>query len=317
MDKSQVIYLVFGLVVLLSLIIDLGIFSKKNHSVSIQSAALQTVFWVLIAMGFMVFIWFECGRQTAIEYLSAYLMEWSLSIDNVFVFIIIFSAFKVKEIHYGRVLLIGILMAIFLRLLFITVGVSLVNEFHWILYLFGLFLVYTSFKMFTATDDQEFKPQESKVYKILNKYLPLVNHDGNGRFIIREKGKPIYTTLFVVVILLGAIDFLFALDSLPVVLGISRSRIVVYSSNIFAVLGLRSLFFLLRSAISKFDYLQQGISFVLFFIGIKMLAEHWINIWLEKQTQVYLSLLIIVISIFGSILYSVKRKKKGTPKDIE
>ena len=208
-------------------------------------------------------------------------------------------------------------MAIFLRLLFITVGVSLVNEFHWILYLFGLFLVYTSFKMFTATDDQEFKPQDSKVYKFLNKYLPLVNHDGNGRFIIREKGKPIYTTLFVVVILLGAIDFLFALDSLPVVLGISRSRIVVYSSNIFAVLGLRSLFFLLRSAISKFDYLQQGISFVLFFIGIKMLAEHWINIWLEKQTQVYLSLLIIVISIFGSILYSVKHKKKGTPKDIE
>ncbi len=317
MDKSQVIYLVFGLVVLLSLIIDLGIFSKKNHLVSIQSAALQTVFWVLIAMGFMVFIWFECGRQTAIEYLSAYLMEWSLSIDNVFVFIIIFSAFKVNEIHYGRVLLIGILMAIFLRLLFITVGVSLVNEFHWILYLFGLFLVYTSFKMFTATDDQEFKPQDSKVYKFLNKYLPLVNHDGNGRFIIREKGKPIYTTLFVVVILLGAIDFLFALDSLPVVLGISRSRIVVYSSNIFAVLGLRSLFFLLRSAISKFDYLQQGISFVLFFIGIKMLAEHWINIWLEKQTQVYLSLLIIVISIFGSILYSVKHKKKGTPKDIE
>jgi tellurite resistance protein TerC len=317
MDKFQVIYLVFGLVVLLSLIIDLGIFSRKNHSVSIQSAALQTVFWVLIAMGFMVFIWFECGRQTAIEYLSAYLMEWSLSIDNVFVFIIIFSAFKVNEIHYGRVLLIGILMAIFLRLVFITVGVSLVNEFHWILYVFGLFLVYTSFKMFTATDDKEFKPQESKVYKFLNKYLPLVNHDGNGRFIIREKGKPIYTTLFVVVILLGAIDFLFALDSLPVVLGISRSRIVVYSSNIFAVLGLRSLFFLLRSAISKFDYLQQGISFVLFFIGIKMLAEHWINIWLEKQTQVYLSLLIIVICILGSILYSVKHKKKGTPKDIE
>ncbi len=317
MDKSQVIYLVFGLVVLLSLIIDLGIFSRKNHLVSIQSAALQTVFWVLIAMGFLVFIWFESGRQTAIEYLSAYLMEWSLSIDNVFVFIIIFSAFKVNEIHYGRVLLIGILMAIFLRLVFITVGVSLVNEFHWILYLFGLFLVYTSFKMFTATDDEEFKPQESKVYKFLNKYLPLVNHDGNGRFIIREKGKPIYTTLFVVVILLGAIDFLFALDSLPVVLGISRSRIVVYSSNIFAVLGLRSLFFLLRSAISKFDYLQQGISFVLFFIGIKMLAEHWINIWLEKQTQVYLSLLIIVICILGSILYSVKHKKKGTPKDIE
>lgn len=315
MDKSLLIYLVFGFVVILSLVIDLGLFSQKKHVVSIRSAALQTIFWVSIAIAFMFFLWFENGRQTALEFFSAYLMEWSLSIDNIFVFIIIFSAFKVNPIHYGRVLLVGILMAIILRLTFITIGISLVNEFHWILYLFGLFLVYTAYKMFTATEDEEFNPMDSKLYRFLKKFLPLVNHDGDGKYIIRENGKPFYTTLFVVVVLLGAIDFLFALDSLPAVLGISRHKMVVYSSNVFAVLGLRSLFFLLRSAISKFDYLQQGISFVLFFIGFKMLAEDWIDSFIEKQTQVYLSLAVIVCCIFGSILFSIFYKKKGTPPD--
>jgi tellurite resistance protein TerC len=316
MDKSQIVYGVFGVVMLVSLIIDLGFFSQKNHVISLRSAAIQTIFWVAIAMGFLVFIGIEEGSQTAIEFLSAYLMEWSLSVDNIFVFIIIFSAFKVKEIHYGRVLLIGILMAIVLRIIFITIGVSLVNEFHWVLYFFGAFLVYTAYKMFTATDDQEFKPEDSKFYKFLKKYLPLTNHDGDGKFLIKENGKPVYTTLFVVVVLLGAIDVLFAIDSLPAVIGISRNSIVVYSSNIFAVLGLRSLFFLLRTAISQFDYLQQGISFVLFFIGFKMIAEHWINQLLSKNTQVLISLAVIVTCIGGSIWYSIYHKKKGTPEDI-
>ena len=207
-------------------------------------------------------------------------------------------------------------MAIVLRIIFITIGVSLVNEFQWVLYFFGAFLVYTAYKMFTATEDQEFKPEESKFYKLLKKYLPLTHHDGGGKFIIKENGKPVYTTLFVVVVLLGAIDVLFAIDSLPAVIGISRNSIVVYSSNIFAVLGLRSLFFLLRTAISQFDYLQQGISFVLFFIGFKMIAEHWINQILSKNTQVLISLAVIVTCIGGSIWYSIYHKKKGTPEDL-
>jgi len=316
MDKNHILYFVFITVILFSLIIDMGFFSQKNHKVSIRSAALQTIFWVAVAFCFMVFIGVEKGAQTAIEFLSAYLMEWSLSIDNIFVFIVIFSAFKVKEVHFGRVLLIGILMAIFLRIIFITIGVGLVNEFHWMLYIFGVFLVYTAYKMFTATEDEEFKPEDSRFYRILKKYLPLTHEDGNGKFIIRENGKPLYTSLFVVVVLLGVIDILFALDSLPAVLGISRNSIVVYSSNIFAVLGLRSLFFLLRTAVSQFDYLQQGISIVLFFIGIKMLAAHWIDQIADKNTQVFVSLAVIVCCIGGSIWYSVYHKKKGTPDDI-
>lgn len=316
MTVDQITYLVFGIVLVVALVFDLGLLSKKGQVVSIRSALYQTFFWVGLALAFFVFVWIEKGQQLALEYLSAYLMEWSLSIDNIFVFILIFSAFSVKEKNYGRVLLIGILMAIIFRIIFITVGVALVDKFHWILYVFGVFLVYTGYKMFTAGDEEEFDPQQSKVYLFLKRFLPLVPHDGNGRFVVRENGKPFYTTLFVVVIMLAAIDLVFALDSIPAVMGISRDRLVIYTSNIFAVLGLRSLFFLLRGAVTKFDYLQQGIAIVLVFIGIKMLGEHWINQWVSKPIQVIISLGVIMLCISGSIFYSIFINKKGVPPDI-
>ena len=291
MTHEQMTYIVFGTILAASLVADLGLLSKKGKVISIKQALMQTFFWVSLALAFCVYMWIENGQKPALEYLSAYLMEWSLSIDNIFVFILIFSAFSVKEKHYGRVLLIGIMMAIVFRIIFITVGVALVEKFHWVLYLFGVFLVVTGYKMFVAGDDEEFNPQESKVYRFMKKFMPLTNHDGNGKFMIRENGKPVYTTLFVVIIMLAAIDLVFALDSIPAVMGIVDTktegyepiaRLVIYTSNIFAVLGLRSLFFLLRGAVSKFDYLQQGIAIVLVFIGIKMLGEHWINQWIDK-----------------------------------
>ena len=271
MTTEQITYIVFGGVLILALIFDLGLLSKKGKKVTIRQALFQTFFWVGLALGFFVFMWIENGQSLALQYLSGYLMEWSLSIDNIFVFILIFLAFSVKEKYFSRVLLIGILMAIVFRIIFITVGVALVEKFHWILYVFGVFLVYTGYKMFTATDDEEFNPQDSKIYKFLKRFLPLVPHDGEGRYRIVENGKPVYTTLFVVVIMLAAIDLVFALDSIPAVMGISQDKLVIYTSNIFAVLGLRSLFFLLRGAVSKFDYLQHGIAIVLVFIGLKML----------------------------------------------
>ena len=315
MNVDQITYLVFGLVLVLALSFDLGLMSKKDRSVSIRQALHQTFFWVSLALAFFVFVWIEKGQQLALEYLSAYLMEWSLSIDNIFVFILIFSAFSVKEKNYGRVLLIGILMAIVFRIIFITVGVALVDRFHWILYLFGVFLVYTGYSMFTAGEEEEFDPQQSKVYFFLKRFLPLAPHDGGGRFMIKENGRPVYTTLFVVVIMLAAIDLVFALDSIPAVMGISRDRLVIYTSNIFAVLGLRSLFFLLRGAVSRFDYLQQGIAIVLVFIGIKMLGEHWINLWISKQVQVMISLGVIALCLSGSIFYSIFMQKQGLPPD--
>lgn len=332
MSAHQLVYLVFAIVLVLALIFDLGLLSKKNTTITIKQALFQTVFWVVLALVFFAFIWVEgpslaaenhtgvsaaTGSQLALEFLSAYLMEWSLSIDNIFVFILIFSSFAVKQKHYPRVLLIGILMAIVFRIIFITLGVALVNRFSWILYLFGAFLVYTGYKMFTSTEEEEFDPHDSKVYRFLKRFLPLVNHDGDGKFVVRHNNKPSYTSLFVVVVLLAAIDLVFALDSIPAVMGISKDPLVIYTSNVFAVLGLRSLFFLLRGAVSKFDYLQQGIAIVLVFIGAKMLVEHWVNEWLGRSEQVFISLGVILLCISGSVLYSIYRSKKGTPKDVK
>lgn len=333
MSTHQLVYLVFAIVLVIALVFDLGLLSKKNKTVTIKQAFYQTAFWVGLALVFFVFMWIEgpslaaesvsngvastaTGSQLALEFLSAYLMEWSLSIDNIFVFILIFTSFGVKEKHYPRVLLVGILMAILFRIIFITVGVVLVAKFSWILYIFGVFLVYTGYKMFTSNEDEEFDPHDSKIYRFLKKFLPLVNHDGDGKYVVRENGRPVYTSLFVVVVLLAAIDLVFALDSIPAVMGISKDPLVIYTSNIFAVLGLRSLFFLLRGAVTKFDYLQQGIAIVLVFIGAKMLGEHYLNEWMPKSTQVFLSLGVIMLCISGSIFYSMFMNKKGVPKDV-
>jgi tellurite resistance protein TerC len=325
MDKTQLVYIVFGIVIVLSLVFDLGLLSKKNQKVTIKQALYQTFFWVGLALAFCVFIWIEEGQKPALEYLSAYLMEWSLSIDNIFVFILIFSAFSVKEKNYGRVLLIGILMAIVFRIIFITVGVALVEKFHWLLYVFGVFLIYTGYKMFKANkEEDDFDPQQSPVYKFLKRVLPLTPHDGDGKFSVIENGKKKFTTLFVVVIMLAAIDLVFALDSIPAVMGIvdtktpeyqEVARLVIYTSNIFAVLGLRSLFFLLRGAVNKFEYLPQGIAVVLVFIGVKMLGEHWISLWIDKTTQVFISLGFIMLCLAGSVAYSIFIDKKTGEAD--
>lgn len=311
MSSDQVVYLVFGIVLVIALVIDLGVLSRKNKEISIRQALWQTFFWVSLAFAFFIFLWIKKGQVLSLQYLSGYLMEWSLSIDNIFVFILIFTAFSVRQKFYGRVLLAGILMAIIFRVIFITVGVALAERYSWILYVFGVFLVYTGFKMFTASDDTEFNPQESKVYKYLKKILPLVPHDGDGRYRVKENGKYFYTTLFVVVIMLAAIDLVFALDSIPAVMGISSDKLVIYTSNIFAVLGLRSLFFLLRGAISKFDYLPQGIAIVLVFIGLKMLTEHWVSPYIDKNTMVFISLGVIALCITGSVFYSIFIDKRN------
>lgn len=317
MSTDQLVYAVFAIVIVIALIVDLGFMSKKGSIITISKAMKQTFFWLLLSFAFFIFLWFEEGQKIGLEYLSGYLMEWSLSVDNIFVFILIFDAFKVKENNYARVLLVGILAAIIFRILFITLGVALVAKFAWVLYIFGLFLVYTGYKMFVADESENFDPHESKVYLFLKKILPISNSDGNGKFIIRDhNNKPLYTSLFVVVILLATIDLVFALDSIPAVMGISKNSLVIYTSNIFAVLGLRSLFFLLKGAVKEFQYLQQGIAIVLVFIGVKMLGEHYMNEWIQDpNAQVILSLLVIVFCITGSIVYSVFKNKQKLTKE--
>ena len=318
MDKTLVIYIVFSAVIILALVFDLGLLSKKNKVISLKTALIQTIFWVFLSLAFCGFILVENddghGKVDAISYISAYLLEWSLSIDNIFVFIIIFTYFKIEAKNYSRVLLMGILMAIVFRIIFIALGSQLVARFEWVMYIFGMFLLYTGIKMFASGDDEEFDPESSWTYRIMKKFMRITNVDAKGRFIIMHNNKAYFTNLAVVVIMLGLIDIVFAVDSIPAVFSIipdPSKKLLIYSSNIFAVLGLRSLFFLLRGAASKFDYLQQGIAIVLLFIGAKMLVEKWI------QLPVWVSLLVIVVCISGSIFYSMYHQRKGVPTDAE
>lgn len=315
MSPDQLTYLVFGCVLITAVVVDLGVLSKRSVGVSIQKALGQTAFWVALAFAFFGFLTWKEGHVTALEYLSAYLMEWSLSIDNIFVFILIFTYFKIHSEYVARALLIGILMAIVLRVIFITVGVVLVEKFDWILYGFGAFLVYTGIKIFTVGEKESFNPETAPVYRLLNKVFPIYHEDESGKIAIRRDGKRRFTNMFVVIVLLATTDIVFALDSIPAVFAISQDRLVIYTSNIFAVLGLRSLFFLLRGAVARFEYLQQGIAIVLIFIGAKMLAEHWLEEIFDKNELVIISLGVIVLCLGGAILYSLFRSRKAATKN--
>jgi len=306
MDSTKISYLVFGIVLILAIGFDLGLLSKRSASITIRKALFQTLFWVALAFGFFVFLWvFQKNHNQSLQYISAYLMEWSLSIDNIFVFILIFSFFKVRQDHYARSLLIGIMLAILFRILFITVGIALVKQFEWILYIFGAILFFTGIKIFAVKKEQEYDPKKNIVYRWMLKMLPITDNDETGRFTVIENGKRMFTPVFLVIVLLGTTDIVFALDSIPAVFAISQDKMVIYTSNIFAVLGLRSLFFLLQGAVSQFRYLQQGIAVVLIFIGGKMLAEAF-----HVYTPVWLSLMVIVVCLFGSILFSIQMAEK-------
>ena len=318
MTPDQITYLTFGIVLLFALIIDLGLLSKKNSTVTIKKALWQTLFWVGLSIAFCAFLWIQKSSIIGTKYFTAYLMEWSLSIDNIFVFILIFTYFKVEATDAGRALLWGILLAIVFRIIFIALGIELIERFHWIIYVFGVFLLYTGYKLFVSTENEEFNPGDTKLYKFMRTYFRLSELEPKGRYFIKMHGKVYFTHLAVVVAMLGAVDLAFALDSIPTVVSLVKDSananfssddiLVIYSSNIFAVLGLRSLFFLLRGAIDQFDYLQQGIAIVLFFIGVKMLIEFF-----GIHISIYISLGVIVACIAGSVVYSIYHIK---PKHI-
>ncbi len=311
MDTKSLIYIVFSAVILIALVIDLGLLSKKNSIVTLKMALIQTIFWVLLSTAFCAFIWYENeggnGKADAIRYISAYLLEWSLSIDNIFVFIIIFNFFKVHENNYSRVLLLGIMMAIIFRIIFISIGSELVSRFDWIMYIFGAFLLFTGIKLFTVKEGHEFNPEDNWAFKFMNKFFRTTHKESYGKFFMKIERKTHLTRLSMVVIMLGLINIVFAIDSIPAVFSIipdPNDKLLIYSSNIFAVLGLRSLFFLLQGAANKFSYLQHGIAIVLLFIGAKMLVEKWLHI------PVWASLMVIVVCIGGSILYSVFKNQE-------
>lgn len=320
MSVDQITYLTFGSLLLVALVFDLGLMSKKGTSITIKKALWQTVFWVGLSIAFCGFLWFEKTPIVATKYFAAYLMEWSLSIDNIFVFILIFTYFKVQEQDAARALLIGILLAIVFRIAFIAVGIELIDRFHWILYIFGAFLIYTGYTLFFKKDDAEFDPGQTRIYKYITQFFRISEMEPKGRYIIKVHGKVFFTNLAVVVFMLAAVDIVFALDSIPTVVSLVRESakadftsddiLVIYSSNIFAILGLRSLFFLLKGAVDKFDYLQQGIAIVLAFIGVKMLIEFF-----GIHISITISLLVIVACLVGSVLYSLRAPRPKARQD--
>lgn len=258
--------------VLFLLMLDLGVFHRSAHRVSVKEAAIWSVVWVSLSLCFNGFVWFQFGREPGLEFLSAYLIEKSLSVDNIFVFIVIFRYMKIPRDHLHRALFAGIVGALVLRGLFIMVGLSLIELFTWSLYVFGGFLLYTGIKLvFVGDDDPDEDAGDNWVKRTAEKYLRVTGDYEGPKFFLRRDGKGFVTTLFVTLLMIETADVVFALDSIPAIFGVSTDPFIVFTSNVCAILGLRAMFFLLEDVIDRFHYLQYGLGLVLSFIGAKML----------------------------------------------
>src|SRR5215203_2641983 len=263
------VWVFFFAVVLTALFVDIGIVNRRSHAPSRKETITWSIVWISLALSFAIFILWQFGVNHAKLFLTGYLIEMSLSIDNLFVFLLIFSYFKVPKKYQHRVLFWGIFMALVLRMVMIFAGAELVEKFHWILYVFGAFLIYTGIKMFG--DDDTFEPEESWIVKLTTRFIRITKKYEGEKFFVTENGKRVGTLLLLVLIVINVADIVFAVDSIPAIFGITTDRFIVYTSNIFAILGLRTFFFLLLDLADRFHYLKYGLAFVLTFIGVKML----------------------------------------------
>ena len=271
MEAQTSLIIVFSVVVIGFLIADLGFFNKKSHKIEFKPALYQSLFWIGISFVFGGLIYFLMGKETAVEFFSAYITEKMLSVDNLFVILLIFSYFNLEEKYHHKALFWGILGAIVFRGIFIGAGSIIIDQFHWVLYIFGAVLLYTGVKLLNDKKEEHVDFKHSKIIKFAHKVLPFTDSHHGGKFFVRENGKFYFTSLFMVVIMVEATDLIFAVDSIPAVFAISQNLFVVYTSNIFAIMGLRALFFLIENILHRFHYLQKGLAIILIFIGFKML----------------------------------------------
>lgn len=303
-QRETILFGVFALVIIVFLLIDLGWFNKQAHKISAKSALYQSIFWVVISalFGLLIYLYDDTGdsANNAVEYLSAYLTEKALSIDNIFVIILILKYFQVKEEYYHRILFWGILGAVVFRAIFIFIGAILIAKFHAILYIFGVFLIYSGIRIYFEDGDEKIEPEKNPILKLCRKYLPVSVNDHGGRFMVKENGKRVFTHLFLVIVLIETTDLIFAVDSIPAAFAITQNPFLIYTSNIFAVMGLRAMFFLLAGIIDKFYLLQKGLSIILFFIGAKMMLDIW-----HIKLNPYLSFTVIIATLTLSIIFSV------------
>ncbi len=311
----MLVWIAFIALILVFLALDLGVFHKNEHVIKTKEAAIWTAIWVTVAMSFSgVIYWLFEGNHIAnptdltpskavIKYITGYLIELSLSVDNVFVIAVIFSSFSIPPLYQHRVLFWGILGAIVFRALMIVFGVDLITKFEWIIYVFGVFLLYTAFKMLKS-DEEDFDPRKSFIFKQVKKIFPISTKLHGHDFFIRKMGIRAATPLFVALIVIELTDILFALDSIPAILAITADPFIVFSSNILAILGLRSMYFLISRMLEKFKYINYSLVVILAFVGIKMLLSHYV------EFPEWLSLSVIALALIGGVAASMMLAEK-------
>jgi tellurite resistance protein TerC len=298
-EVSPLFWVVFNLFVFTMLALDLGVFNRKAHTPSFKEAGIWSATWITLALLFNLGVYIWLGPQFGIEFLTGYLIEYSLSVDNIFVFVLIFSSFGVPSQYQHRVLFWGVLGALVLRGILIFAGAALIERFHWILYIFGAFLVFAGVRMFRSESEETIDLENNRILKFVRRFVPVTNNYQGQLFFVYEQGQRMATPLFMVLILVEFTDVLFALDSIPAIFAVTREPFIVYTSNVFAIMGLRSLYFLLANIVQKFVYLRYGLAFILTFVGFKILTETFLHI------SNIVSLLVIATALAISIIASL------------
>ncbi len=307
---ETLMWILFNIFVLGMLALDLGVFHRKAHEVKFKEAVIWSVVWIALALLFNLLVYFWHGTQSALEFLTGYLVEKSLSVDNIFVFLMIFTYFGVRPMYQHKVLFWGILGAIITRAIFIFAGITLIKIFHPIIYIFGAFLIFTGIKM-AIQEDREIHPEKNPVIKLFGKFFKITPDYVDGKFFVRQGKSLIATPLFVVLLVVESTDVMFAVDSIPAIIAITRDPFIVYTSNIFAILGLRALYFAIAGFVTLFRYFKYGLSIVLLFIGVKMLISDFYKIPTVIALVVVFS--IIAISILASVLIPEPKSKLANP----
>lgn len=303
MSNEILIWVGFNAFVLAMLALDLGIFHRQAHEVKVREALLWSVVWIALALLFNALIFFWKGPQVALEFLTGYLIEKSLSVDNIFVFIMVFAYFRVPALYQHKVLFWGILGALIMRAIFIAAGVTLIEKFHWIVYVFGAFLILTGVKM-ALQKDKEIHPERNPMLRVFRRIMPVTADYRQDKFFVKQNGRRFATPLFVVLLVIETTDLIFAVDSIPAILAITLDPFIVYTSNVFAILGLRALYFALAGVMQLFHYLNYGLSAILVFVGAKMTVVDFYKIPIGVSLGVVAG--ILVISVVASLFWPRK-----------
>jgi len=310
--NETLLYALFLVFILAMLAIDLGVFNRKAHAISLKEAVVWSILWTILALLFNLGIYWYAGTTPALEFFTGYLVERALSFDNIFVFVLIFSYFGVPPHYHHRALFWGVIGALITRALFIGTGVALISHFEWILYIFGVILVISGWKMM-GDKDIEVHPDRNIFIRVARKVFPVETGYETGRFFLRKEGVLHCTSLFLVLLTIESTDIVFAVDSIPAVFGVTQDPFIVFSSNIFAILGLRATYFLLAGVMESFHYLSHGLSLVLIFIGLKMLLEDFVHIPIALSLSVVMG--ILTVAVIASLVRKRRERRNNNARN--